>query len=66
MNPDKELTEKKILEKAKWNNDTAYTGQITYICDDGYMIHSVYIEGNNTRREAELTLVEKVQEHFSK
>ena len=57
-------TDAQILKQAKWNNDTAYTGQITYEFPDGYKVHAVYIEGNNTRTSAEHDLVVAVLEHM--
>ena len=61
---DNRPTDSQILKKAKWNNDTIYTSQITYECDDGYKISAVYTEGNNTRTAAEHDLVTAVLEHL--
>ena len=57
-------TPQQILKKAKWDNNTVYTSQITYECDDGYKISAVYTEGNNTRADTERNLVNAVLEHL--
>ena len=55
---------KKILEKARWNKDTTFVDQISFVGDDGYQISVPRTKEGMTRKEAEEILVEAVQERY--
>lgn len=58
------LSRKEILEKAKWNKDTGYPDQLTYVFDDGFQISVPRSKEGMTRWEVEETLVDEVNEYL--
>ena len=64
MAKSKKISDEAILKNATFNHNTIYTGQYTFVCDDGYEVHSVYIEGNLTKKVAEENLIVAVREHL--
>ena len=61
----KKLTKEQILKAAKWDNNTAYTAQLVYICpEDKYRISAVFIQDNCSRQAVENLLVQRVLEHY--
>lgn len=58
------LSRKEILDKAKWNKDTAYIDQLTYIFDDGFQISVPRSKEGMTRWEIEEILVDEVNEYL--
>lgn len=55
------MTAQAILEKAKWNKDTCWEDQLTFVAPDGKLISAVRSKEGMTRKEVEEILVERVQ-----
>ena len=58
------MTKAKILEQAKWNKDTCYMEQLTFVGPDGKLIHAVRTNSDVSRTTVENNLVERVQEVY--
>lgn len=59
------MTPQEILEKAKWNKDTSFIDQLSFVGPDGFIISVVRSQEGMTRKEVEAILVERVQERYA-
>lgn len=58
------MEEKEILANIKYNTNTAYDSQLTFVGPDKYKISAVKSNEATTRKKLEIIIIESVKERY--